>query len=646
MIPTTHACFQSKVTQGGTAGLFKPFKPTEIHKLEDFAPYLDEFPQQSEDSDELIDEETGKTDPISKLSKTLPILNMVDYVNNARQDIYNQAYNNVRERIDNNDNDIMKIRVKLVKEPGKNRPITIGDGFLHTVVQPAQGQLLRLWSRTKFSTMIGDLRDKVQKLYDRSPKNWLWCSADYKSATDTIKMWATKACLDPLAHLPDYDILQKSISPSTIVYPKRKVKGKVLIHEHEVLQNSGQLMGSPLSFPFLCTINLAIYRYTVECWVENTRRYEEGRILLDNCLINGDDLLFRAPSDFIELFYEKIRFVGFVPSQGKNYISKSYATLNSKVFVTRISPSLNNQNMVQCGYLNLPLCEGKVLHEGDVPPSPGDIGLALSDMMKYCHFSKYCLSMVINPWEKIFPKGFKPNPFVPSFLGGYGIDPKYKPQGKYEITIGHRRMATAMIRPNCKLRLFRRLDVPSFGRTHLQRKYISLVGDWKVVPKSELKPEMMKIQSDDLVTRLLLSSRLSDLGKYPEEKIRSDQEITKECSLKSLQGISVGKILNKIKNTKNGEMRLSKERFEDYAAGCEIISKSYNIPKLHEIIHHGMNMEEIIAFREKSRLRLRDQPTYGQFNNHMKTKHEEVSQTKMDRLLNNLNCPFGQLDIW
>jgi hypothetical protein len=254
--------------------------------------------------------------------------------------------------------------------------------------------------------------------------------------------------------------------------------------------------------------------------------------------------------------------------------------------------------------------------------------------------------MVINPWEKIFPKGFKPNPFVPSFLGGFGIDPKYKPQGKYEITIGHRRMATAMIRPNCKLRLFRRLDVPGFGKTNLMKKYVSLVGDWKVVPKSELKPEMLNIQSDDLVTRLLLSSRLSDLGKVPKERIRSNQEITKECALKSLRCISLGKILSKIKNTNTGEMRLSKERFEDYAAGCEVLSKSYNIPKLHAIIHHGMSMDEVISFREKSRLELRNQPTYGQFNDHMKTIHNEFSQTKMDRLLNNLHCPLGQIDIW
>jgi hypothetical protein len=86
-------------------------------------------------------------------------------------------------------------------------------------------------------------------------------------------------------------------------------------------------MGSPLSFPILCLLNLLAYKCALERY---TGRSWDPREL--PCLVNGDDILFQANRSLYDLWLEEIHSVGFKLSPGKNYCSKHFLLINSQMF--------------------------------------------------------------------------------------------------------------------------------------------------------------------------------------------------------------------------------------------------------------------------------------------------------------------------
>lgn len=94
-----------------------------------------------------------------------------------------------------------------------------------------------------------------------------------------------------------------------------------------VLQETGQLMGSPLSFPLLCAINLICYWMALEIYCEKRVRLQDLPVR-----INGDDILFMANDRLYEIWQACIASVGFKLSLGKNYVSRDWLTVNSMLF--------------------------------------------------------------------------------------------------------------------------------------------------------------------------------------------------------------------------------------------------------------------------------------------------------------------------
>jgi len=86
-------------------------------------------------------------------------------------------------------------------------------------------------------------------------------------------------------------------------------------------------MGSTLSFPILCMVNLACYWQALEEYLGQTVRMEDLPVL-----INGDDILFRANEAFYQIWKQSVSDVGFTLSLGKNYFSKNYLTVNSLLY--------------------------------------------------------------------------------------------------------------------------------------------------------------------------------------------------------------------------------------------------------------------------------------------------------------------------
>jgi hypothetical protein len=98
------------------------------------------------------------------------------------------------------------------------------------------------------------------------------------------------------------------------------------------LQRNGQLMGSVLSFPFLCIANLAAYWLALDRYM-----LKKGLPLVQDVnqlpvLVNGDDILFFADSDLQEIWKDVVGGIGFKLSVGKNYASKDYCMVNSSLW--------------------------------------------------------------------------------------------------------------------------------------------------------------------------------------------------------------------------------------------------------------------------------------------------------------------------
>lgn len=76
-------------------------------------------------------------------------------------------------------------------------------------------------------------------------------------------------------------------------------------------------MGSLLSFPLLCLLN--------DCTAKAIN------LPSSKYLINGDDILMRAPKDSYTTWKQEVKKFGLSLSLGKNYIHSSYGTVNSQL---------------------------------------------------------------------------------------------------------------------------------------------------------------------------------------------------------------------------------------------------------------------------------------------------------------------------
>jgi len=150
-------------------------------------------------------------------------------------------------------------------------------------------------------------------------------SGDYKSATDLISgalsTCAARALADVVgmsSHLSD--LFVACLTGHEIHLKEQKLRD---------LQQNGQLMGSPLSFPILCLINAALTRYALELRNDTVGKTALGDYPL---LINGDDVGFVTDQDGYTLWKTITKMGGLVFSEGKNFTSTEFIVLNSCMF--------------------------------------------------------------------------------------------------------------------------------------------------------------------------------------------------------------------------------------------------------------------------------------------------------------------------
>lgn len=339
--------------------------------------------------------------------------------------------------------DELRARVVLVPEPAKFRIVTCGDPFLYTYVQPLQSELLKAWALHPCSTMrVPDLGAYMAEW----PRREYFVSGDYKSATDLLNVNASRYVLEQICmrwHVPIKlaEAAMLTLSGTTLQYPV-----DVTLAEESVVQTNGQLMGSPLSFPLLCIINLST-------WLQATSdRRCRGRLpVIYDALINGDDIGFPASRKEYERWKTAANSVGFQLSLGKSYLSREIALINSQLYTYPL--------FKRVGYLNLKLCKGSSLKAGHSDAWDYQVGRAVNLM---CELSPWTIPFI--PMAMKSATNFLPgsNWYLPVECGGCGVWPGFAPDD-LEVTRWQQKLAGAS-RMDRTLRIGLSAAVPGLGR--------------------------------------------------------------------------------------------------------------------------------------------------------------------------------------
>jgi len=287
---------------------------------------------------------------INRLLPYAPVPDFTDEVGTAES--LEDAVDMILE--ESEDFESLDVMVHALAEPIKVRLITKGESKPYWVAKTAQkGLYEHLVQYAPFALLYQPLSqlhliqlvDRVKALGLFEEFN-LWVSGDYKSATDLIDIRHTKMSFEEaLVKGVNYThpaelktVLRSVLYEQNLHYPPKE-------NLPRVKQVSGQLMGSPLSFPILCVINLVGFWITLERYTG--RKFEINQL---PCLINGDDILFKSSLAFYEMWKIEVADLGFKLSIGKNYIHKKLLTANSVLF-----RDLGDGFFKQIPYLNIGL---------------------------------------------------------------------------------------------------------------------------------------------------------------------------------------------------------------------------------------------------------------------------------------------------
>ncbi|APG76986.1 RNA-dependent RNA polymerase [Beihai narna-like virus 3] len=225
-------------------------------------------------------------------------------------------------------------------EPFKVRVITRGAADIYYTASRWQKALWAPLSRHPVTQLVGGpvtddiMSEFLQKCDPLDSREFL--SGDYTAATDYFDPELSNLCLEAACDsigvpFEDKGILLKALTGHDLFQVEEP--GSPPIYRGE--QRRGQLMGSPISFPVLCLMNVAASRLSLE--------KTSGRRLSLNTLpmlVNGDDLLMRATPEEYEDWKATTSYMGLIPSIGKNFRSPDIATINSEMWqIWRETPS-------------------------------------------------------------------------------------------------------------------------------------------------------------------------------------------------------------------------------------------------------------------------------------------------------------------
>jgi len=213
-------------------------------------------------------------------------------------------------------------RVELVWSSGKPRVVTLYSSRNVEVLTPLHNSLYSFLKGRNWLLVGSPTSEKLRRLREGT-RGAEWQSFDYEAATDNIKTMYVRRMVEVLIEKSD-DLSVEEVDCLRVL-SELSLGGSVA--------ESGQPMGSPMSFPLLCLVNKTVFDMSL------TDLFLEGKISFrewseHRCLINGDDLLTRSTSegDLVSAVRLNGGAVGLRVNEAKTMVSSRWAEINSTVF--------------------------------------------------------------------------------------------------------------------------------------------------------------------------------------------------------------------------------------------------------------------------------------------------------------------------
>jgi len=237
---------------------------------------------------------------------------------------------------------------------------------------------------------------------------------------------------------------------------------------------------------------------------------EREERMINNVIVNGDDMLFKCPKDFMAVFEPTAKEVGLKLSVGKNYLSNHSCMINSQMF------QRHGGLMTRRGYLNLKIVKGTSLKTGHSNALPTQIGRELNQMVKHCPWTASAVPAAMFRFQKHeqkFGSSFRPNWYLPVHLGGYGLNRALGPS-EIVFTRSQRKVA-ACFAADPRLVLMRRKSVPM-----PYKGVADSMTKWTMIPASAMDvPNNPRLEEDPWMNKLTTAVRMSHAVAEEDDRI-------------------------------------------------------------------------------------------------------------------------------
>jgi hypothetical protein len=214
----------------------------------------------------------------------------------------------------------------------KVRVISKGPPLTYFCLKPLQKFMWRVLKDHPTFKLIGEVVTPEilqETLGSKLAAGFKFLSGDYKAATDNIRGELTECVWHEICNIC-------KIPENLRLLGLRALTQHVFVDPatgEDLMQKSGQLMGSIISFPILCLINAAVCRAAMTLTDYREERYTNIRNL--PLLINGDDCAL-VVSELGKRVWSKIALMaGLEESIGKVYFSDKFVNINSTNFVVK-----------------------------------------------------------------------------------------------------------------------------------------------------------------------------------------------------------------------------------------------------------------------------------------------------------------------
>ncbi len=353
-------------------------------------------------------------------------------------------------------------------EPLKVRVITAGPPLIYSALKPIQKWMWKTIKEIDVFSLVGTPISKefIERKIGKLGAQNVFVSGDYKASTDNLHSWVSECLCRELIILlkenspdvsEDYlcqleDLMLKALTGHIIEDPTSSSNSKSY-----KAQKEGQLMGSIISFPFLCLANAALCRFALEVSEGKTYKIIDSHLDGHESIplgINGDDCVFQGHKDRIFDLWQRItNFAGLTSSVGKTFVSTEFLTMNSVQFKYiptsfegwEARSGLDTWSFEEQKYCNMALVYGQE-KSGIREKNACTLGSLHRELKKTCPpelFNKASVLFIDNhrrelnqtdvPW------------YIPEWLGGRGLEPHYRGD-KYQKCSKRDRLLSTKIR--------------------------------------------------------------------------------------------------------------------------------------------------------------------------------------------------------